>query len=548
MRTRSVIGAIALALLAASCSSAGSGSAPGKSGGVFLWGTTSPIDSLNPFVAVQQNSYYTFEYVYPYLVQYGPGLKIIPDFASRWTFSDGGRTVTLRTRPGARWSDGQPLTARDAAWTINTVVKYQAGPTASAAGAVADIVSATAADSTTLVIRYREPVAGALPALQGLPILPEHIWGPLAAGTGAKLRTFQNKAPIVSGGPFVLISYAQGQPALFKPNPRWWGPRPHVSGFGIEFFTDADAMLLALKDHQIDGTEGEPLAPTAVAAVRRDGLTVAEIPSFGFRDFIINSNPRKQQNRELLDPRVRLAFAHAIDRAQIVSTAWLGYALPGSSVVSPAYGAWSDPSLHPESFNLALANQILNRAGYRTGAGGIRMANGHPMSYTVLFVSDEHGPGDRAFSIIHADFQKIGVQLNESVVDPSAATNAIVGPKAQYQGWDLAMWDWSILPANPAFILNALTCGQWGGWSDSGYCSKPYDALYARQAVDLNQAARISLFRQMEQQIYNARPYIVLTYDKWTEAHAAGWAGFVLSPDGSFNQLSTQTMLQLHRV
>jgi hypothetical protein len=51
----------------------------------------------------------------------------------------------------------------------------------------------------------------------------------------------------------------------------------------------------------------------------------------------------------------------------------------------------------------------------------------------------------------------------------------------------------------------------------------------------------------MQQQLYNARPYIVLTYDKWTEARIPGWAGFVLSPTGSFNQLSTQTMLQLHQ-
>jgi len=81
------------------------------------------------------------------------------------------------------------------------------------------------------------------------------------------------------------------------------------------------------------------------------------------------------------------------------------------------------------------------------------------------------------------------------------------------------MWDWSILPADPAFILNALTCSQWGGWSDSGYCNKAYDSLYARQAADISKASRISLIR----------------------------TGFVLSPNGSFSQMSVQTMLQLHR-
>lgn len=546
MRMRQMAGIAALAIAMAACSSGGPGSSATQ-GAVFRWATTSPIDSLNPFVAVQQNSYYTFQYIYPFLVQYSQGLQVIPDFAQSWRMTAGGRVITFRTRDGARWSDGKPLTARDAAWTINTVVKYQSGPTASEGGAVTGIVNAAAPNATTLVIRYQHPVPAPLVALQGLPILPEHIWGRLAAGKGAQLKTFANAAPIVSGGPFMLVSYTPNQTALFKPNPGWWGPRPHVSGFGIQFFTDADAMILALKNHQIDGTEGEPLPPTAIGAVRSAGFAVAKTVAFGFRDFIINSNPRKTQHRELLNPLVRLAFAHAIDRNQIVRTAWGGYARPGSSVISPAYGAWNNPALHPESFNLALASQLLNRAGYRTGPGGLRIASGHPMSYTLLFVSDEKGPGSRAFEIIQGDFRKIGVQLNERIVDPSAATSAILGPNNSYQGWDLAMWDWSILPADPAFILNALTCSQWGGWSDSGYCNKAYDGLYARQAADMTNSGRISLIRTMQSDIYNARPYIVLSYDEWTEARAPGWAGFVLSPNGSFNQMSIQTMLSLHR-
>lgn len=546
MRMRQIASIATLAIAAAACSSAGPGS-PATQGAIFRWATTSPIDSLNPFVAVQQNSFYTFQYIYPFLVQYGQGLQIIPDFAQSWRMTAGGRVITFRTRDGARWSDGRPLTARDAAWTINTVVRYQSGPTASEGGAVTGIVNAAAPNATTLVIRYQHPVPDPLVALQGLPILPEHIWGRLAAGKGAKLKTFSNPAPIASGGPFTLVSYTPNQAALFKWNPDWWGPRPHVSGFGIQFFTDADAMILALKNHQIDGTEGEPLPPTAIGAIRSAGFAVAKTVAFGFRDFIINSNPRKTQHRELLNPLVRLAFAHAVDRNQIVRTAWLGYARPGSSVISPAYGAWSNPALGPESFNLALANQLLNRAGYRMGPGGLRIASGHPMSYTLLFVSDEKGPGSRAFEIIQADFRKIGVQLNERIVDPSAAQSAILGPNNSYQGWDLAMWDWSILPADPAFILNALTCSQWGGWSDSAYCNKAYDGLYARQAADMNTASRVSLIRTMQADIYNARPYIVLSYDEWTEARAPGWAGFVLSPNGSFNQMSIQTMLRLHR-
>src|SRR5215471_21165071 len=109
MRKRQIAGIAALAIAMAGCSSVGPGS-PANQGPIFRWATTSPIDSLNPFVAVQQNSFYTFEYIYPYLVQYGQGLQIIPDFAQSWQTTDGGRVITFRTRGGARWSNGKPLT------------------------------------------------------------------------------------------------------------------------------------------------------------------------------------------------------------------------------------------------------------------------------------------------------------------------------------------------------------------------------------------------------------------------------------------------------
>jgi peptide/nickel transport system substrate-binding protein len=108
IRTRSLVAAAALALLAVSCSSSAGSSGSSGSSGLFKWGTTSPIDSLNPFVAVQQNAYYTFEYVYPFLVQYGPGLRVVPDFAKSWQVTNGGRTITFTTRtrhgPSTPWS------------------------------------------------------------------------------------------------------------------------------------------------------------------------------------------------------------------------------------------------------------------------------------------------------------------------------------------------------------------------------------------------------------------------------------------------------------
>jgi ABC-type transport system substrate-binding protein len=225
--------AVAVALAAAACGgSSGNGGAV-KEGGLYRLGSSDVIDSLDPFVAFNSDAYSTFEYIYPMLVQFNTKVQFAPDFARSWQVSPDGLTWTFHTQPNAKWSDGKPLTATDAAWTYSTILKYQNGATANSAGYVAHMKSATAPDATTLVLTYKRPVGNVLSQVQQVPILPEHIWAKYATGSGKALMRFSNGAPIVSGGPFILDKYTPKQIALFKRNPNFYGPKPHIDGFGL---------------------------------------------------------------------------------------------------------------------------------------------------------------------------------------------------------------------------------------------------------------------------------------------------------------------------
>jgi peptide/nickel transport system substrate-binding protein len=90
-----------------------------KEGGTLRLGTNSRIDSLNPYVAFNQDAYTTFMYIYPVLVQYNRKLQFVPEFARTWSRSKDGLIWTFHTVPNAKWSDGKPLTAADVAWTVN---------------------------------------------------------------------------------------------------------------------------------------------------------------------------------------------------------------------------------------------------------------------------------------------------------------------------------------------------------------------------------------------------------------------------------------------
>jgi peptide/nickel transport system substrate-binding protein len=314
-------------------------------------------------------------------------------------------------------------------------------------------------------------------------------------------------------------------------------------------FSNDDAMIQAAKSGEIDAIEGGggTIPSTSVQTLKNAGWKVETGPGMTENDFIFNSNPKKPRNRELLDPRLREAFAHAIDRAQINQVVWIGYAKPAAAMIPPADGIWHDSSLQPEAFDLNLANQILDQAGYTKGPDGIRVANGHKMIYTVITPTDLTGV-DRSFQIVQSAFSQMGVRLTQRALDSSAAFAAITAPgDTGYLNFDLAMWDWVPL-IDPDFMLSVLTCGQYGGWSDSGYCNPAYDTLYQQQGQAIDPAARKQIVYQMQQLIYKDRPYIFLNYVDVIEAHNPKWSGFLMSPQASFNPLSKQTMTEVHQV
>src|SRR2546430_1749489 len=408
-------------------SSAGGSSS--KSGGTFRLATSSGIDSLNPYLAFNQDAYSMFEYIYPLLVQYDKDNKqFVPDFARAWTASKDGKTWTFTTVAGAKWSDGKPLTAADAAWTINTDIKYQGGGAANAAGLIAHIKHASAPNPTTLIVHYKAAPGNVLGQFQQFAILPRHVWSKHTGHKGADLKTFPNNPPIVGAGSFKLVKYKKNQIALFQRNNSFYGTKPQ---------------------------------------------------------------------------------------------------------------------LKPEAYDLGLANKLLDQIGYKRGAGGIRVAGGHKMTYDVITpTSVQSAP--RTFQIIQNSFAKIGVQLRQKALDATAAFDLMTSPNGKYLNFDLALWDWVAL-IDPDFMLSVVTCAQYGGWSDSAFCDKKYDHMYSQQQLTPDQGKRRAIVWQMQKYLYDRRPYIWLAAQDSVDALSSKWTGLVPSPQGPFNSLSKASLTSVHQ-
>jgi peptide/nickel transport system substrate-binding protein len=532
MRIRTMLAAVlaACAVLGISISSSAAAEKAGSShsaradDSIFRLGTTNNFDSINPFVAFSAQSYTAFTNIYPTLVQYDTTYKMVPDWATSWKTSKDGLTWTFNVHTNGKWSDGTPLTAADGAWTCNMEVKYAAAATANLAPFLSHVTRCDAPNPATLVIHYEKAVSNVLPQLEQFFVLPQHIWAAQVGKNGTGLKNYDPGAhmPIVGGGSFFIAKYDKKGTTIMQANPNYYGPRPKLKAFGVTLYQNADAMIAALKGGEIDGVDEVP--QTVVASLKSDPkFKVVVGPGEEIRDFGFNSNPKKKKNRELLDPRVRNAFAHAINRAQIVNVVFRNYAKPAYSLLTSNSAPYLDTDLGPEKYDPALANSILDKLGYKRGSDGIRVANGHKMSYSIITPSETSGM-NREFDIVKQNLAKIGVAVTQNSLDSTTAFSEITAPKNQYLNFDMMMWDW-IGYIDPDYILTVVMCDQYGNRSDTAYCNKAYDKLYSQQAVATDQAKRKQIIWKMQQILYRDKPYIQLAQLDLIFAYAKGWNG-----------------------
>jgi peptide/nickel transport system substrate-binding protein len=132
----------------------------------------------------------------------------------------------------------------------------------------------------------------------------------------------------------------------------------------------------------------------------------------------------------------------------------------------------------------------------------------------------------RTFEIIQKGLAEIGVKVTPNALDDTTAFEAILAPDGKYEEFDMAMWSW-VGYLDPDFVLSVVTCDQWGGWSDSGYCNPEYDELYLEQGATVDQEARKEIVWQMQDIMQADRPYIHLVVVDYITAWQKNWDGFL---------------------
>ena len=515
--------------------------------GILRVGTTSYIDSFNPWNYIEGQGLNAMIMVYPTLVQTdyskSEGYFITGDWAKSWKQSNGGKTWTFKLRPNAKWSDGRPLTADDAAWTINTTLKYADGATAVQATALNHATRATAPNATTLIVRYEAPVGNALWLIAGMAIVPRHIWEPYEKKQkgGKALKTFrpEGKLPMVTGGAYTIKDYEKKGTTVFIPDSNFYGPKSNADAVALTFYTNSDSMIADLRRGNLDWIDQVPF--TAVKAVKKSkDVQVNEWPGGEITNITWNSNQRKLKNRELLDPRVKKALSMCVNRDKMIQVVFGGYATKVESLVGHI-SPLENPNLGPLKYDCNAANKALDKLGYKRGSGGVRVApatsgkyaqGAHPMKYEIIIPTSLDFNGTRMFEIVKEGWAKLGVTATLKVGGDATASYALetdakcdAAKSIGYSKFDIAMWDWIAGP-EPDFQLSVVTKDQWCSWSDTGWDNPAYDKLYQQQGVTADPAKRKAIIYKMQKMVYDAFVYTQLTNHVALDATSTKWTAF----------------------
>ena len=510
-----------------------------SSGGLTLRiGWTTEPDNLNPFIGLANPDYEIWAMNYDFLFGYGvedqPTLDLASEFPTKENggISADGKVWTIHLRPDVKWQDGQPLTAQDVAFTYNYVVKNHM---ANMAVTTVGIVGAEAVDDLTVEITCSRPKADMEHIF--LPILPKHIWGKVPP---KKAQTnYVNATPIVGTGPFQTVEFKKGAYIHLKANKSYWRGAPHLDDVYFLLYQNADTMTADFKSAAIDAAWGIPPAQFRTLE-SMDGAKAVAYVLFNWDYLNCNcyTGAASMGNPVLRDPRFRNALNYAVDRQRLARIAYNGYAEPGTTVLPP--GQWFDPDYHwqpPASglytFDLAKANQLLDAAGYKRGAKGIRTNKGAPISLR-LWVPTESTPEQIQTKLIASWLKQLGLQIKLQVLDTGAMEDRVWNFKgATYApDFDLYVWDWAGY-SDPGQTMSSFTTAQIGNMNESCWSDAQYDALSQTQASQLEPQARKDTIWRMQQIMYEETPWVVLTYPDYFEAfNTAKWTGWTQIMNG----------------
>ncbi|ACN15949.1 DppE [Desulforapulum autotrophicum HRM2] len=462
---------------------------------------------------------------------------IIPELATHWAFDPDKKTMYFKLNPLARWSDNVPVTAADYVYTL----EFMRSPHIIAPFYndyyTREIESVVVYDDYTIAVKSTK----AMPELYlrlGISPTPRHFFGTLddTFVEGFNWRIIPNT------GPYQISEFKKGKRVRFERKKQWWAKdlryfknRFNLDAVVFNVIRDYNMIWEYFKKGEIDVFD---LTMPKYWYDRADTRVFNR--GYAKKIWFFNDTPVSamgmwlNQDKEIFaDPRVRMAFAHAMNVDKVIKEVLRGdyYRLAQAFM---GYGEYTNNDIRPRAFNIDKVESLMTEAGWQRGPDGIWQKQGRRFSIEVTYGFDEHTP---RLVVLKEEALKAGVELVLQKLDSTAAFKKFLEKKHEvaWMGWSTNL--------RPSY---------WQGWhSDNAHKTQTnnitntddpeLDRLIDQYRSSLSETERKSLSRTIQQKIHDQAafvptfmvPYVRQGFWRWLqlpESHGTRVSGSLFDP------------------
>ncbi|MGH3230707.1 MAG: ABC transporter substrate-binding protein [Streptosporangiaceae bacterium] len=501
----------AIGSILAACGSSGSStsSSPGSSssatgapGAVIKAGIVTPTATINPVTVADQGGLDMLAQTGEYLCLSGQGLTLQPVLATSWTPNATADVWTFKIRQGVKFHNGAPLTAADVVYTY----KLQTNPTGksnalSAFGGVLTPDGVTQVDDQTVQFKLAAP-NGNFPYLTSsdnynMIIIPNNYdptkWQSTFIGTG----------------PFVLGSYTPKVGATFTRNESYWGTKALPSQTQFTFYDTPAASILALTGGTID-VLGQ-FAVSGGEALLGGSYNLIKLKTSAHRELSMRCD-----QAPFTDPRVRQAIALTLNRPDIITALWKGYAdLGNDSPFAPVFPS-TNTSVPQRTQNIAMAKSLLSAAG-------------HPSGFSTKLITENFLEIPQYAQIVVQAAAAIGVKINLTVESSTQYYGQATFGNSDWLDATMSLVDYGHRSVPNVFLTAPLETTNakagTGPWNAAHFSNSSYDKLVTQYIAATDVSSQKSVAGQIEQLLLTQTPVIFSYFYNYLTATAMGVTG-----------------------
>jgi len=468
------------------------------------------LKTITPLVSTDAYAANVQSYVLEALLTRNPEtLKWEGLLARDWDVSPDGLTFRFRVRSGLTFSDGEPLTAEDVAFTFRFIMDPRIAAPRDRAY-YDKIESVKALGPLEVEFRFKEPYFNSLALAGGLSVLPEHFYAPYLE----KPEAFnESKGLLLGSGPYRLKDPKGWTPdqglVELERNPRYWGPvQPPFDRVMWKVIVNDTARLTTFRNGDIDVYGARPIEYRDLLADQRLARRARHFeyisPTAGYQ-YIGWNEQRDGKPTRFADPRVRRAMTLLTDRKRVVDQIMLGYAEVAVSPFNPR-SPQHDPAIEPRAADPARAKELLAEAGYadRDGDGVLEGPNGKPFRFQLVYFQDNDDT-KRIVLFLKDLYAAAGILMEPKPTEWSVMLDLI-----DRKDFDAITLGWTSGVEIDIYQMFHSSQTIKGGDNFVSYRNPELDRLIEKARSTVDEPARMPLWRACERVLYDDQPYTFL--------------------------------------